>query len=237
LSADASTATAPPRLALFDLDGTLLDGDTDALWCEFLIEAGLLDRAAFGAASRDIAERYARGAVTPVEFCGFYAATLAGRSSADWATLRARFVATAIVPRLGDAALALVEQHRAAGDHLVLTTATNRFLAEPIAERLGIAELIATELEVDAGRFSGRNVGVLNMGDGKVARLLAWLDARGSGSGALASATFYSDSINDLPLLRAVGRPIVVDPDPRLRAEAVHRSWPLLRLDRARRGR
>jgi HAD superfamily hydrolase (TIGR01490 family) len=236
LSAAGSTATAPP-LALFDLDGTLLDGDTDELWCEFLIEEGLLDRATFGAANRDIAERYARGAVTPAEFCAFYAATLAGRGAADWATLRARFVATVIAPRLGAAALALVEQHRAAGDRLVLTTATNRFLAEPIAERLGVAELIATELEVDAGRFSGRNAGVLNMRDGKVLRLVAWLDAQGRGRGALASATFYSDSINDLALLSAVGRPVVVDPDPRLQAEAAQRSWPVLRLDRARRGR
>ena len=111
-----ATATAPPRLALFDLDGTLLDGDTDVLWCEFLIDEGVLDRAAFEAANRDIAERYARGAVTPAEFCAFYAATLAGRSAADWAPLRERFVAAMIAPRLGAAALALVERHRDAGD-------------------------------------------------------------------------------------------------------------------------
>ena len=137
-----------------------------------------------------------------------------------------------IAPRLGAAALALVEQHRAAGERLVLTTATNRFLTEPIAARLGIAELIATELEVVAGRFSGRNAGVLNMREGKVTRLSEWLADQGLGDDSLAEATFYSDSINDLPLLCAVGRPVVVDPDPRLAAEAAQRSWPVLRLDR-----
>jgi HAD superfamily hydrolase (TIGR01490 family) len=232
LSPDGATATAAPRLALFDLDGTLLAGDTDELWCAFLIEEGILDRAAFETANREIAERYARGSITPAEFCAFYAATLAGRRAAEWAPLRERFIAAAIAPRLGEAALALVEQHRDAGDHLVLTTATNRFLTEPIAARLGIADLIATELEVVAGRFSGRNAGVLNMREGKVTRLNGWLADHGRGDDSLASATFYSDSINDLALLCVVGRPVAVDPDSRLETEATRRSWPVLRLDR-----
>jgi HAD superfamily hydrolase (TIGR01490 family) len=214
-----------PRLALFDLDGTLLAGDTDELWCQFLIDEGIVDRATFSAANRDIAERYATGAITPAEFCAFYAATLAGRSAAGWAPLRARFVATAIVPRLGAAAIALVAKHRDAGDRIVLTTATNRFLTELIAERLGIADLIATELEVVAGIFTGRNAGVLNMRDGKVTRLKAWLAAETISDTSLASATFYSDSINDLPLLSVVSRPVAVDPDARLKAEALRLSW------------
>jgi HAD superfamily hydrolase (TIGR01490 family) len=231
LSAKSSTATASPRLALFDLDGTLLAGDTDELWCAFLIEEGILERATFEAANRDIAERYARGAITPAEFCAFYAATLAGRSAAEWLPLRQRFVAAVIAPRLGAAALALVEQHRAAGDRLVLTTATNRFLTEPISDRLGIADLIATELELSADRFTGRNAGVLNMREGKLTRLNGWLADQGLGDAdSLARATFYSDSINDLALLCAVARPVVVDPDSRLEAEAAQRSWPVLRL-------
>jgi HAD superfamily hydrolase (TIGR01490 family) len=179
LSAAGSTAT-PPRLALFDLDGTLLAGDTDALWCDFLIGEGVLERGAFEAGNRAIAERYARGAITPAEFCAFYAATLAGRSAAEWAPLRQRFVAAVIAPRLGAQSLALVEQHRVAGDRLVLTTATSRFLTEPIAEQLGIADLVASELEVVAGRFTGRNAGVVNMRDGKVTRLKAWLAGQAS---------------------------------------------------------
>ena len=222
---------APVRLALFDLDGTLLAGDTDVLWCAFLLDEGILDRETFGAANRDVAERYARGAVSADEFAGFYAATLAGRSAEGWAPLRDRFVHAAIEPRLGSAARALVAQHRDAGDRLVLTTATNRFLTTPIAASLGIGELIATELEVAAsGDFSGRTAGVVNMRAGKVARITAWLDENGIARAALADATFYSDSINDLPLLEAVATPIVVDPDPCLHDEARRRGWRVVRL-------
>jgi phosphoserine phosphatase len=179
-------------LALFDLDGTLLDGDTDELWCEFLIAEGILDRAGFEARNRSVAERYGEGAITPAEFCAFYASTLAGRTPAQWAGQRERFVASVIVPRLG----------------------------------------AATELELEGGRFTGRNCGVLNMREGKVARLQAWLAEAGIAAGALADAVFYSDSGNDLPLLRAVGRPVAVDPDARLRAEAERAGWSIVSLDR-----
>jgi phosphoserine phosphatase len=114
----------------------------------------------------------------------------------------------------------------------VLTTATNRFLAEPIAASLGMADLIATELETDGAVFTGRNTGVLNMREGKVERLQAWLAARGEDSGRLADAVFYSDSMNDLALLQAVGSPIAVDPDERLAARAAESGWPVLRLRR-----
>jgi len=222
---------SPPRLALFDLDGTLLAGDTDVLWCDFLVAEGILDRAAFAAANRDVAERYARGAIPAEEFAGFYAATLAGRSPAAWQPLRDRFVESVVVPRIGDAARALVARHRDDGDRLVLTTATNRFLVAPIAAALGIAELIATELELAAnGEFSGRTAGTVNMRSGKLARLAAWLDANDMPRSALTAATFYSDSINDLPLLEAVGTPVVVDPDPRLHDEAMRRGWRVVRL-------
>jgi len=224
-------SAAAGRLALFDLDGTLLAGDTDALWCAFLIAEGVLDGAVFGAANREIVERYARGAIAPAEFAGFYAATLAGRSPQAWAPLRDRFVAAEIAPRIGARAAALVDRHREAGDRLVLTTATNRFLTAPIAMRLGIADLIATELELGAdGAFTGRTVGVVNMREGKLTRLRAWLGERDLADASLLDAVFYSDSINDLPLLEAVGRAVVVDPDARLRAEAAQRGWPVLRI-------
>jgi HAD superfamily hydrolase (TIGR01490 family) len=219
------------RLALFDLDGTLLAGDTDELWCSFLIDAGVLDRPSFSVANRDVADRYARGTITPAEFAAFYASTLAGRTAAEWSPLRERFVATTIAPRIGAAARALVAKHRSGGDRLVLTTATNRFLTEPIAGLLGIADLVATDLEVgSAGTFTGRTMGVVNMREGKVLRLSAWLAGEGLSEAALAEATFYSDSINDLPLLRAVGTPVGVDPDERLRAEALRCGWPIVRL-------
>jgi len=224
-------ASAPTTLALFDLDGTLLAGDTDVLWCEFLIDAGILERETFAAANRSVAERYQRGEIAPAEFATFYAATLAGDSAAEWAPLRDRFVAAAIAPRLGNASFELVGRHRDGGERLALTTATNRFLTEPIAARLGIADLIATDLEVGAsGEFTGRLSGTVNMREGKVARMKAWLVAQGLDDSVLAAATCYSDSINDLPLLCAVGRAIVVDPDPRLRAEAARRTWPVISL-------
>ena len=227
---DAPPSTSP-RLALFDLDGTLLAGDTDVLWCAFLVDEGILDRETFGAANRDVADRYARGAISADEFAGFYAATLAGRSPSAWAPLRDRFVRVAIEPRIGGAARALVARHRDAGERLVLTTATNRFLAAPIAASLGIAELIATELEVAAnGDFSGRTTGVVNMRGGKVARIAAWLGAQRLPPSVLADAIFYSDSVNDLPLLEAVGTPVVVDPDARLREEGARRGWRVVSL-------
>ena len=231
MSGIAGSAPAPPRLALFDLDGTLLDGDTDVLWCEFLIAEGVLDRATFAAANRDVADRYARGAITPAEFAGFYAATLAGRSTAQWSPLRERFVEKSIASRIGAASFELVARHRAAGDRLVLTTATNRFLTEPIAALLGIADLVATELETSpSGELTGRTAGIVNMRDGKVARLAAWLAEAGLAAASLETATFYSDSINDLPLLCEVATPVVVDPDSRLQAEALRRGWNVLSL-------
>lgn len=222
------------KLALFDLDGTLLDGDTDELWCEFLMAEGVLDRATFGARNRSVAYRYAAGAITPAEFCAFYASTLAGRAPREWASLRERFIASIIAPRIGAAAHELVARHRDAGERAVLTTATNRFLTAPIADLLAIDanNLIATELELLEGRFSGRNGGILNMRDGKVDRIKEWLAAQAITTAALADAVFYSDSANDLPLLRAVGRAVAVDPDRRLRAEAERAGWTILHLAR-----
>jgi len=219
-------------LTLFDLDGTLLDGDTDELWCEFLMDEGVLNRADFESRNRSVVERYRAGTITPAEFCAFYASTLAGRSREDWLALRTRFVETKVLPRIGGAARALVARHRQAGDRVLLTTATNRFLTEPIATDLQIAEpdLIATELEQADGVFTGTHTGVLNMREGKVERLSAWLSARNLPASAIAESTFYSDSANDLPLLRVVGRAVAVDPDLRLREEAGRRGWPILAL-------
>ena len=218
------------KLALFDLDHTLLDGDSDVLWCDFLIQRGVLDAAEFGARNAQMERDYKAGSVSVAAFCGFYVSTLAMRTRAQWEPLRREFVETVVVPRIGSAALALVGRHREAGNLAVLTTATNRFITEPTAAYLGIEHLIASECELDAaGDFTGRNTGTLNMREGKVERLHAWLNARGI---ALAdcSATFYSDSANDLPLLRIVQHAVAVNPDATLAAEAARRGWPLMQL-------
>jgi HAD superfamily hydrolase (TIGR01490 family) len=218
------------RLALFDLDHTLLDGDSDQLWCEFLIGCGELPREPFATDNEAMARDYALGLVSAQEFCEFYLGTLAGRSVAQWQALRDDYFAQQLAPRLSAAAAALVNEHRAAGERIVLTTATCRFLAEPSAAHLGIADLIATEAETDAqGRFTGRVLGTPNMREGKVERLHAWLAAQGLRYDAC-TTTMYSDSINDLPLLLAADEPRVVHPDPRLAAEARRRGWPVVRL-------
>ncbi len=222
-----------PTLALFDLDHTLLDGDSDVLWCEYLMDRGVLDRAAFEPRNRAIEAAYKDGTVGVSEFCGFYVGTLAGRTPAQWQALRESFLRERVAPRLLAAGRECIASHRRDGHELVLTTATNRYLTELTAEALGIEHLIATECEIDGdGRFSGAVAGTPNMREGKLARLREWLAARGRDL-ADDDSVFYSDSINDLPLLAAVRRPVVVDPDARLAAEAAARRWPVQHWRRA----
>ena len=221
-----------PALALFDLDHTLLTGDSDVLWCEFLMDSGVLDRAAFQPRNDDMARRYADGSVSAQDFCEFYVSTLAGRTLAEWRPWCERFLDQVVAPRIPASARALVESHRARGDRLVMTTATNRVLTELTAQHLTIDDLLATEVEIADGRCTGRTSGMLNMREGKVARLGSWLGEQALPANALADATFYSDSANDLPLLQAVGRPVVVDPDARLRQHAVAAGWQVMELPR-----
>ena len=222
------------RLALFDLDHTLLSGDSDGLWCAFLMAEGVLDRAVFAPRNADMARRYSEGSVSAQDFCNFYVATLAGRSLLEWQPLCQRFLDEVIAPLIPVSAHALVESHRQQGHRLVLTTATNRVLTALTAQHRGIADLLATEVAVDAGngRCTGRPQGTLNMREGKLTRLRAWLVEQALPAALVGGAVFYSDSVNDLPLLRAVGEPVVVDPDPRLLWEAQARRWRVLRLDR-----
>ena len=213
------------RLSLFDLDHTLLDGDSDQLWCDWLVARGLLPRQPFAADSARLMRDYAAGRASAQRFSDFYIGTLAGRSAAQWADERQRWFASEVAPRFKPQAGARVQRHAQAGDRVLLTTATNRFLAEPSAAWLGIAELLATECEVDAeGRFTGGTTGTLNMRAGKVDRLKAWLAERGQ---VLADVhtLFYSDSMNDLPLLEQVNEPVVTHGDERLRAIAQQRGW------------
>ncbi len=219
------------KLTLFDLDHTLLSGDSDALWCDFLIDEGMLERSTFAARNADMEMRYKAGTVGLEEFADFYLGTLAGRSPEDWEPLRQRFLATVVVPRVPRSALDLVNRHLNAGDLVVLTTATNRFLTELTAVHLGIAHLLATDPQLESGVFTGRATGILNMREGKVTRLQAWLTASGQQLRDMDS-TAYSDSINDLPLLQAVNHAVAVDPDALLREQAVARGWRVLHLAR-----
>jgi HAD superfamily hydrolase (TIGR01490 family) len=219
------------RLALFDLDHTLLSGDSDELWCDFLLGLGLLGEG-FTERNRQMASAYTAGSVTPSDFCNFYAGTLAGHDAAYWAPVRQRFLAEVIRPRISDDARALLQRHRDAGHTLVLTTATNRVVSALTAADLGVDHHLATEVEMIDGRYTGRTQGVLNMRTGKVERLRAWLQQQDQPETVLRQATFYTDSINDLPLLSVVRSPVVVDPDPRLESTALRKGWQVLRLRR-----
>jgi HAD superfamily hydrolase (TIGR01490 family) len=213
------------RLALFDLDHTLLDGDSDQLWCDFLIDKGLLDKAIFSAKNMAMAHDYKSGAVDVQAFCEFYIGTLTLKSPQDWEPLRQEFLRAWVVPRLCAGGKAQIKAHQANGDRVVMTTATNRFITELTAAHLDIKELIATEAEIQDGLFTGRTSGVLNMREGKVRRLLTWCTEQSLNWEQL-ETWGYSDSINDLPLLEAVTHATVTQGDPKLRAEAFKRDWP-----------
>lgn len=217
------------KLVLFDLDHTLLDGDSDVLWCDFLMQRGVLDRATFEPRNLQMAADYKAGTVSARDFCEFYVGTLAGCAPEAWQTMREDFLDQCVAPRLLAAGRDCIEAHRAQGHELVLTTATNRFITELTAEVLGIDQLIATECEIGGdGRFTGAVSGTLNMREGKVRRLRAWLSERGRELGS-EDSVFYSDSINDLPLLMAVRQAVAVNPDARLATEVAARGWRVLR--------
>ena len=218
------------RLAIFDLDGTLLTGDSDCDWMEFLIDEGVLDRAAASAALADVSARYKAGAISPGEFSRFFIGLLKGHAPARLHDWHVRYMQKKILPKLRARGREAVARHRAQGDLLLLSTATNRFLTTPIAAELGFEHLIATEPEVKDGLYTGDFTGVANMREGKVARLEDWLAARGEGLAAYSEVWFYSDSCNDIPLLSRATHPVVVDPDDRLDAHARASGWPVVSL-------
>jgi HAD superfamily hydrolase (TIGR01490 family) len=214
-------------LALFDLDNTLLSGDSDYLWGRHLVARGVVDGAAYEAANARFYADYKAGRLDIDAFLAFALGPLRDNDPAALRDWRAEFVDTQIAPLIGRPALQLVERHRAAGDTLMVITATNAFVTAPIVERFGIAHLIATEPERDGERFTGRVAGVPAFREGKVTRLEAWLAQHGAD---LAGSHFYSDSINDLPLLERVEQPVAVDPDPLLAEMARTRGWPVISL-------
>jgi len=219
------------RLALFDLDHTLLSGDSDVLWCDYLIRHDMLDPSWRERCAR-VAERYVAGTATPQDYCDFHALLLAGRRADLLLPLRRAFLDEEILPRIPDDARTLLRKHRDAGDHLVLTTATNRVVSEFTAQALRVDDYVATEVEVVDGRYTGRTRGTPNLRTGKVERLRAWLEERQLPAELLRQATFYSDSINDLPLFSVVRHPVVIDPDVRLASTAARKGWTVLKLRR-----
>lgn len=215
-------------LAIFDLDNTLLRGDSDHAWGEFLVEQGAVDRERFASENNRYYAAYLAGTLDIYEFLEQH--QLRPLAEHDRATLerwRMEFVRAKIAPLITPAARALVEQHRAQGDTLLIITATNRFITAPIAAAFGIPHLIATEPEELNGQFTGKVAGVPSYREGKVERLSEWLTDRHEN---LDDSWFYSDSHNDLPLLNLVDHPVAVNADEILAQVARTRGWPMIEL-------
>ena len=215
------------NLVLFDLDNTLLSGDTDVEWVDFLVERGVLPPAE-REANHAMDRRYAGGQASALEYVRFYLRYYRPHERAALLAWRAQFLESKIRPRMLPGARRLVEKHKQ--DLSAIITATNRFLTEPIAAAFGIEHLIATEPEIVDGRFTGDVAGAPCMREGKIAHLDRWLEQRGQALSAFPESWFYSDSINDLPLLERVTHPVAVDPDPRLADTARRRGWRTLTL-------
>jgi HAD superfamily hydrolase (TIGR01490 family) len=216
------------KLALFDLDNTLLAGDSDFEWAQFLIEQGVLDREVYEARNQQFYDQYKAGTLDIHEFLDFQLKPLARHPRAQLDRWHDEFMARKILPIIRDSARALVERHR--DDVRVVITATNSFVTAPIAREFGIEHLIATEPEERDGEFTGKVRDVPCFREGKVQRLEAWLAQHGRTIASFDASWFYSDSLNDLPLLQRVTHPVAVDPDDTLRRHATHHKWPVIRL-------
>jgi HAD superfamily hydrolase (TIGR01490 family) len=214
-------------LAIFDLDNTLLGGDSDYLWGRFLVEQGLVDGVYYERENRRYYEEYKAGTLDIHEFLRFSLKPLAAHEMATLQQWHRRFMAEKIAPIMLPRAATLLESHRAAGDYLLIITATNSFVTAPIAAALGVDHLLATEPALVNGRYSGEVEGTPCFQQGKVVRLNEWLAQSGHN---LADSWFYSDSHNDLPLLELVTHPVAVDADETLSGLAEARGWPQISL-------
>ena len=219
------------RLALFDLDNTLLAGDSDFEWAQFLIDQGVLDREVYEARNLDFYDQYKAGTLDIHEFLDFQLKPLARHPRAQLDAWHGEFMASRILPIVAAGTAELLQRH--AGDVRMIITATNRFVTAPIARHLGITHLIATEPEESGGGFTGRVAGQPAFREGKIERLDLWLAHQGKTWADVAESWFYSDSLNDLPLLERVHHPVAVDPDATLRRHAQVRGWPVISLRQA----
>lgn len=218
------------QLALFDLDNTLLAGDSDYQWGQFLMEEGLLERELHQAKNLQFYEDYKAGELDIYAFLEFQLKPLSEHKRAELDTLHERYMQRKILPMMTDKAKELVEKHKANGDVMLIITATNSFVTNPIAKAFGIDDLIGTTPEEVDGEFTGSVTGTPSFQQGKVTRLHEWLAERGQTLSDFETTWFYSDSHNDLPLMKLVDKPVAVDPDPVLKAYAEEQGWPVISL-------
>jgi len=214
-------------IALFDLDNTLIAGDSDYLWGCFLAEQGIVDRVSHERENRRFYDQYKAGDLDIHEFLEFQLRPLAMHSMDTLKQLRKHYLQKMITPILLSEAQALIDKHRNQGDTLVVITATNRFITEPIVAMYGIPHLLATEPELVDGAYTGAVSGIPCFQAGKVEKLTGWLEDNRQ---SLDDSWFYSDSHNDLPLLNEVTHPVAVDPDEILEQHARQHNWPVISL-------
>lgn len=215
------------HLAIFDLDNTLLAGDSDHSWGEFLCQQELVPSDSYRARNDAFYADYQAGQLNVVAYQNFCQEVLAQHPMERLQQWQATFMRECIEPLILPKGEALIRQHQAAGRRVMIITATNRFITGPIAARLGVTDLLATECGMVDGHYTGQLVDVPCFQEGKVIRLARWLAAQGL---SLDHSYFYSDSHNDLPLLEQVTHPVAVDPDPKLQATAEARGWQVLSL-------
>jgi len=214
-------------LAIFDLDNTLIADDSDYLWGQFLVDQGIVDKNLYESANAKFYDDYKQGTLDIVEFLRFSLQPLADNNPEQLYQWRAQFIEEAIKPLLLEPAQQLIDKHRTRGDTLLVITATNRFVTEPIVQLYGIENLLATTPELIDGRYTGGFNGIPCFREGKVKLLDAWLK---NSTETMQGSWFYSDSHNDLPLLKRVDHPVAVDPDETLTQFADAANWPIISL-------
>jgi HAD superfamily hydrolase (TIGR01490 family) len=215
------------RLAIFDLDNTLIAGDSDHSWGQFLVHKKLVDADVYTQANDRFYEQYKAATLNIHEYLAFSLAPLTHYSLDELTQLHQEFMRDYIEPMMLPKAKALLAEHRAKGDYLLIITATNSFVTHPIAKYLGVDDILASDAEIVADRYTGKGTGTPCFQGGKVIRLQAWMKAHNYN---LDDAYFYSDSINDLPLLEQVPNPVAVDADERLQKVAAERGWKQISL-------
>lgn len=218
------------KLALFDLDNTLLAGDSDFEWAQFLISKGVLDREVHEAKNHEFYEHYKAGTLDIHAFLDFQLKPLGRHPKEQLDTWHREFMESRIRPIITDKARILVQRHQREADKVAIITATNRFVTGPIAREFGVEHLIATEVEEVNGQYTGRGAGIPCFKEHKITRLDMWLSDQGLLWEDVTESWFYSDSLNDLPLLQRVTHPCAVDPDATLEAHAKLNGWPILSL-------
>ena len=218
------------NLALFDLDNTLLTSDSDFEWSQFLIEKKVLDRKEYESRNLEFYEQYKSGTLDINLFLDFQLQPLSLYPRTQLDDWHNEFMAKKIMPQIAPGAYKLINEHMLGGDLCIIITATNRFVTEPIARILGISNLIATEPGQESGEFNGQVFGTPCFREGKITRLEDWMDEHNLTWLSFLESWFYSDSLNDIPLLKKVTNPVAVDPDSTLEKYAKENNWPIISL-------